>query len=114
MSKVDAATKAAEVIAESAAPAVETAMQIGEALADKVQAPVEVVFEVIQKTPVNGKRLAIVGAAAVFVAVGAGAGAYWWSRKKNKADDSAVEETINEAERIVVEAENAPKASKTK
>jgi len=77
------ATKAAEIIADAATPAVETAMKVGEALASTLDKPVEVVFEIVERTPPN-KKVLLAAAGAVLLATTVGAGWYVWNKKKAK------------------------------
>lgn len=74
--------KAAEVIADAATPAVETAMEIGKSIADTLDKPVEVVFEVIQKTPLNVKKAAAITAGLLAVGALAGTGYWYWNKKR--------------------------------
>lgn len=95
--------KAAEVIADAATPAVETAMQIGEKIAESIGQPVEVVFEVIQKTPLNVKRTALIVGGLVVTGALAGAGYWYWTKKRapkkvinGEIIDNNVDEELNE------------------
>lgn len=112
------ATKAAEVIADAATPAVETAMKIGEAIAENVGQPVEVVFEVIQKTPLNVKKAAII-TAGVIVLGGLAAGGYvLWKRNKAKGvkviNGETVDTSVDDELNDMLKAEEAASNSKSK
>lgn len=74
--------KTAEIIADAATPAVESAMEIGKSIAETLDKPVEVVFEVIQKTPLNVKKAAAIAGGVLVLGALTGAGYWYWTKKK--------------------------------
>ena len=109
--------KAAEVIADAATPAVETAMQIGEKIAEKLDKPVEVVFEIIEKTPMNTKKVALIAAGLITTGVLAGAGYWYWSKKKRAKAvilGEVVEDKVDEELDNLIKAEEAAAAASSK